>query len=1852
MTRSKKIVVSVLFLLLIVALTAMLWATFVYSDSSTQAMAAEVNHTPTNKTTHTNHDGWTVLTADIGSYLSSGNYYLDSDVTLNAPLAISGTVTLCFNGHILRSTMQIEVSQGGSLTLEDCNTSITHRYYADDANNGVYVIEGAADFDAGYAAATTKGTIAGGILTGATGSYPPITVFTSMTSTSMLTINGGAIAGNHAEYNVLIMKSSFVMNGGAIIGNTSTSGGGVTVLDTSTFTMEDGVIAYNTAMSYGGGVFVDTAGNSLSATFTMNGGTISNNTIAGSDTIGGAGVYLADNAGTFTLRGGTISGNVYADGIGGVGIGKESKFVMNGGSIESNTGLSLYFNENSTGEINDGFIINNDYAAAPATIMLNKATLHIKGGSITGNYSSDSYSPKTIAVSSSTSTLIMEGGELTPAYTTAEQDYGGYAVQVMAGTFTLKDGVIHNENNTNTGIACSAIDGTINIKGGEVYGMNANVFEVTRSQMTISGGYIHDNKLENAGGAKGLIIRTTDVGNTINMSGGTISDNNINGGAMIYIGSGTTFTMSGGTISNNTVTMKGGAFYNEDTLTITGGTISGNTAPQGSVVYNSGTLTIDDGYFDGDLYNEGSGSIVVNGGYFSDYNMRQYMAADLAIYYISASADTQYKQGFPYAVKDASYHSTYKTYIDTLSRSHDGSNHDGWLAFTSELVTELGGNLFNAPYYLEQDVAVANTITVDGTLIALCLNSHILSSSGNSNMISVTNAANFYLLDCNSQSLSHRYCKPKNSSRYLIEGVAENFDTEYANATKTGEIQGGILVPAKSKLRAINVEGADTTFTMLSGSISGVLYTYNNGGGVYVKNSATFNMEGGSIIGNAILYGEGGGVHIYNATFVMNGGQIVGNTCVGNGGGLSAVNSNVTINKGLFTENYGPSSGSALLAQNSTVNIYQATFTNNVCDSLGTILLKGDSCVFTIYDGCVISDNTVENAVVYVLDNAKCNMKGGTIASNTATSGDKLNSVYTETNGTFTMDNGYVDGLLQSEGGTILLNNGYFGNANVPQQYWAVNTSMYYVTTSIDDQYKEGFPFALKDSAFDSTYKAYLNNLLETHDGSNHDGWLELTDQLVVDMSGQFAVNAPYYLNTDVTLSNNIVFACSALLDLNGHALVGVEYSDPTQWTVVAQGKADQNLTILDCVGTGSIVNGVYNNVTSVGDTHTLTLLGGTIDKIAGSQYDDCMIVDGATVQYVDLSTTTGKVQLSSGTLQQVDIATGSHLQVGGGEIQSVTNHGEITLTTSASGQIVSDGTIHIADNVQLTLIEGSDVGGTVDMMADSCVVNINGGTMSVGVSRGTINVNQGGAVSNNVSVINGTFNVKGGTVASQVEVQGGTVNVDSGTVDSIVATSGTLAINGGQVNSLTTSTAITVSGGTVSAATAQSGAEINVVADAKATIQSLELQSGATATVEQSATLSLQQPVVTDANSITVSGNLVVTDVDITTKVQGTGTVTLSNGASLVVSDGDTIAYSVVLDGTGQLVVNGGKFGGQLSATDNFNGTPAITGGNFAHDIDDKFLSEGHSLVLLVDTDDGYDAQYPYSVFALEQSGAITSITVTWNNNKFVYDGASLVDGEDFVPTFTDQNGDPLTVRYQFEGYTYQSGSATLDGLPTDAGAYNVTVKLLIFDATAATSYYTSGTITIEVAQRTVTLQWGNTQFTYNGTKQAPQADATGVVAGDDLGLVVSQGNINAGNYTATATISNPNYEVTNTTVDYVINKKQVSVVWSNTSQQYTGSTLLPTATVDTGIEGETLTLTVSGGGVNVGTYTATATCDNANYELLNATVEFTIVEAPAFGIFEIVTVSVAAFLILLALIIFGATKAWIRRYTVRVSK
>lgn len=186
------------------------------------------------------------------------------------------------------------------------------------------------------------------------------------------------------------------------------------------------------------------------------------------------------------------------------------------------------------------------------------------------------------------------------------------------------------------------------------------------------------------------------------------------------------------------------------------------------------------------------------------------------------------------------------------------------------------------------------------------------------------------------------------------------------------------------------------------------------------------------------------------------------------------------------------------------------------------------------------------------------------------------------------------------------------------------------------------------------------------------------------------------------------------------------------------------------------------------------------------------------------------------------------------------------------------------------------------------------------------------------------------------------------------------------------------------------------------------------------------------------------------------------------------------------------------------------------------------------------------------------------------------------------------------------ENGAEVNGGKPSYAGTYYVKAEVAAANGYNAASGKTSFTI----QQKTVGIQWGDTELTYTGKDQAPTAAATGLVEGDSCNITVTGAkkdtNAKAGSesYTATAvSVDNDNYKLPGEglTQSFTIAPVVLEIEWSNTELTYNGNEQKPTATPSGMVNGETVAVSVSGGEVNANTqgsaYTATASVSDKNY-------------------------------------------------------
>ncbi len=146
-------------------------------------------------------------------------------------------------------------------------------------------------------------------------------------------------------------------------------------------------------------------------------------------------------------------------------------------------------------------------------------------------------------------------------------------------------------------------------------------------------------------------------------------------------------------------------------------------------------------------------------------------------------------------------------------------------------------------------------------------------------------------------------------------------------------------------------------------------------------------------------------------------------------------------------------------------------------------------------------------------------------------------------------------------------------------------------------------------------------------------------------------------------------------------------------------------------------------------------------------------------------------------------------------------------------------------------------------------------------------------------------------------------------------------------------------------------------------------------------------------------------------------------------------------------------------------------------------------------------------------------------------------------------------TIKAEVSGYEgqYDGEEHTITVVPTNVEDAVITYSLSRYDGYSTeipkiTDYYSStvyyriekdgyyplcGSAYISISQRPLTINWSDTTFVYDGTEKLPTAEVEGVLEKDrdncslNIGLYYVSSAVNAGTYTAYATVSNSNYSL-----------------------------------------------------------------------------------------------------------------------------
>ncbi|MDD4510616.1 MAG: MBG domain-containing protein, partial [Oscillospiraceae bacterium] len=211
----------------------------------------------------------------------------------------------------------------------------------------------------------------------------------------------------------------------------------------------------------------------------------------------------------------------------------------------------------------------------------------------------------------------------------------------------------------------------------------------------------------------------------------------------------------------------------------------------------------------------------------------------------------------------------------------------------------------------------------------------------------------------------------------------------------------------------VDVLSAGSTFIMNGGNIVGNKYPLDGGG---INNKGTVEIHGGTIAGNSATgsNGKGGGIYS-NSKLTIDGGEIMNNTAQSlTGGGGIYSSGKLTITNGSIHDNTAPGYGGGIIDNGGTTTISGGTIsgnksTNQSCGG-GGICIVGTLTI----SGGKIENNTAAGSGggIYVYRGGTATITGGEITGNTATK--TAGGIYNE--GTLTLNGAKIES--NTAGGT------------------------------------------------------------------------------------------------------------------------------------------------------------------------------------------------------------------------------------------------------------------------------------------------------------------------------------------------------------------------------------------------------------------------------------------------------------------------------------------------------------------------------------------------------------------------------------------------------------------------------------------------------------------------------------------------------------------------------------------------------------------------------------------------------------------------------------------------------------------
>lgn len=1000
----------------------------------------------------------------------------------------------------------VQYRNNGSFTM----TGGTISENTADYGGGVYISDGSFFFDNGTISGNTAEWYGGGVAVNS-GSSTVImedgSISKNITTgdgggvavmSGSFIMNGGCISKNTGGFGggVGIEGSgNFTMSGGIISENTA--GGGVHIEEcfyggAGSFTMSGGAITEN----YDGGVYVG-----WGSSFEVSGAPVINDNLEEVETYNGTiivekNVTLSDN--------GIISVGVLTSGASiGVSGGKET--FTSGGAEYADDGY--FFSDSADYRVADdenGNLMLTDAPSSvivtfnanggsgtmsPQTVPYNKATALNANAFTRTNYqfagwntkadgTGTAYSDRAIVKLTSGITLYAQwsiearwgnatgtnsdeqptswiNGTLADAMTYANSLASGTAyIQLLSDVDTTEPLVFDEDTITILDLNGKTIDRGLRVGMNDDDVLEEGYVISIWGDLTLcdtSSTDVTKQGMITGGGNSGVMVSGFYVEASFKMNGGNIYGNYGYDGGGVYVGWGSSFTMNGGSISGNTSIaieennvytggFGGGVSIDQGCFTMNGGLISGNTTEDfgdgGGVLICDGIFTMNGGTITGNAANCGggvcnlygiitinsgtiSGNTVLNNGGGVCLSGKMNISGAVKITGNTASS----KENNVYIYEDSVLNVGVLNSVALIGVTKEGATgtfsvggadyaDDGYFisdnpAYVVEKDDDGNLQLVDAPAEARWGLATGadsdqtpTTWVGNGTLVEAVTYANSLESDTAYIQLlkdvktTATLTFEYYaVLDLNGYDIDRGLSETESSGDVVeVYRKLTLCDTSSNDVTKQGIITGG-------NIGVYN--GKDATIIMNGGVISGNSYA-----GVSV---GAFIMNGGVISENSGRYG------VRANWFTMNGGIISENA----GYGVDCIS--FTINDGIIENNARCGvSASGLFFEAIPLRMNGGSITGNGASDpdyqYGGVHIGGDG-VFTMTGG-TISGNTASSGGggVYV-NHGSFNMSGGSITGNTASSGGGVYISY----GTFTMNDGTISGNTASDGGGVLV---------------------------------------------------------------------------------------------------------------------------------------------------------------------------------------------------------------------------------------------------------------------------------------------------------------------------------------------------------------------------------------------------------------------------------------------------------------------------------------------------------------------------------------------------------------------------------------------------------------------------------------------------------------------------------------------------------------------------------------------------------------------------------------------------------------------------------------------------------------